>query len=157
MKNLILATVAAIPLVTGGALSTLAQQHALENQGGQQQSTTAQPTTSQRSNAALSLDQIEVRHMQEALNRAGFEAGRDDGIMGPRTQQALREFQEGNGLHPTGTADEQTLVALSIDSFNAQPATERPSRPTTVEPDKQSIQPPTAGSANSRQVPPSNK
>jgi peptidoglycan hydrolase-like protein with peptidoglycan-binding domain len=155
MKNLILATVASIPFVMGGSPSTLAQQSAAANQGGQQQSTTGHPATSQGSNAAVNLDQTEVRHMQEALNRAGFEAGRDDGIMGPRTQQALREFQEDNGLHPTGTADRQTIVALSIDAFNAQPAAGR--RPATVEPDKQGSQPPPTGSVSSSQVPQSSK
>jgi peptidoglycan hydrolase-like protein with peptidoglycan-binding domain len=157
MKKLILATIAAIPFVTGGPLSALAQQSAAANPGGQQQSTTGHQATGRSGNAALSLDQTEVRHMQEALNRAGFAAGRDDGIMGPRTQQALRAFQEDNGLHPTGTADKQTIVALSIDAFNAQPASGRSGRPSTVEPDKQGSQPPTTDSVSSGQAPQSNK
>jgi peptidoglycan hydrolase-like protein with peptidoglycan-binding domain len=136
MKKLILAIVAAIPFVATGALPALAQQNAAQNQGSQQQPTLDPWKTSRSSDAALNLDQTEIRHMQEALNRTGFEAGRDDGIMGPRTQQALREFQEDNGLHSIGTADRETLVALSIDAFNTQPAIERADRPATVEPGK---------------------
>jgi peptidoglycan hydrolase-like protein with peptidoglycan-binding domain len=157
MKKLILATVAAIPFVTGGVLPTLAEQNAAPHQVSQQQSTTGQPKTSQGSDAPLSLDQTEIRHMQEALNRAGFEAGRDDGIMGPRTEHALREFQEDNGLHPTGTANRETIVALSVDAFIAQPATEPASQPAAVEPGKQSGQPPTPDSMSSKPAPQSNK
>jgi peptidoglycan hydrolase-like protein with peptidoglycan-binding domain len=35
--------------------------------------------------------------------------------MGPKTQAALKEFQQQNGMQPTGQIDEQTLAALDID------------------------------------------
>lgn len=50
--------------------------------------------------AAMSRDQIE--EMQGLLNDAGFDAGTPDGIMGPNTRGALRQFQASIGLIPDG-------------------------------------------------------
>jgi hypothetical protein len=55
-----------------------------------------------------------VRSAQEALDRQGFELGRVDGILGPRTQAALRGYQRKNGLAPTGQLDSATLRSLDI-------------------------------------------
>src|SRR5688500_5639401 len=52
-----------------------------------------------------------VTQAQTLLNRFG--AGLDqDGIRGPKTQQALRDFQRAAGLPETGALDAQTLRAL---------------------------------------------
>jgi hypothetical protein len=48
---------------------------------------------------------------QRALATQGF-ALTADGVMGPNTQSALRQFQARNGLSPTGVIDDQTLRAL---------------------------------------------
>ncbi|MDT0619724.1 lytic murein transglycosylase [Salinisphaera sp. P385] len=50
--------------------------------------------------AAMSRDQIE--EMQGLLNDAGFDAGTPDGVMGPNTRGALRQFQSSIGLIPDG-------------------------------------------------------
>ncbi|MDO9501340.1 peptidoglycan-binding protein [Falsiroseomonas sp.] len=55
-----------------------------------------------------------TRDVQRALNDRGFNAGGVDGIMGPRTRGALREFQRANGLTATGRADQATLSALNV-------------------------------------------
>jgi hypothetical protein len=55
-----------------------------------------------------------VRSAQEALDRQGFEPGRIDGILGPRTQAALRGYQRKNGLAATGQIDSATLRSLDI-------------------------------------------
>ena len=39
--------------------------------------------------------------------------GKIDGVLGPQTKQALKEFQEKNGLQQTGSLDRRTLTALN--------------------------------------------
>jgi peptidoglycan hydrolase-like protein with peptidoglycan-binding domain len=53
-----------------------------------------------------------VRDAQIALRDAGYEPGRIDGIMGPKTQAAIREFQTSRGLPQTGTLDATTQQQL---------------------------------------------
>jgi peptidoglycan hydrolase-like protein with peptidoglycan-binding domain len=56
-----------------------------------------------------------IRQVQQKLNERGFQAGEVDGQMGPKTQSALREFQQATGLPATGQLDQQTLTQLGID------------------------------------------
>ena len=53
-----------------------------------------------------------VRDAQIALRDAGYEPGRIDGVMGPTTQAAIREFQASYGLPQTGRLDEPTQRQL---------------------------------------------
>ena len=53
-----------------------------------------------------------VRDAQVALRDAGYEPGRIDGVMGPKTQAAIREFQASHGLPQTGRLDEATRQQL---------------------------------------------
>jgi len=46
-----------------------------------------------------------VRLVQRHLNDQGFDAGRDDGLIGPRTRAAIRRFQAARGLKTTGMID----------------------------------------------------
>lgn len=57
----------------------------------------------------------QVQQVQEALNQSG-EQVKVDGIWGPRTSQALRVFQQKNGLQPSGQLDDQTMQKLNIAS-----------------------------------------
>jgi peptidoglycan hydrolase-like protein with peptidoglycan-binding domain len=54
-----------------------------------------------------------VRNAQEMLKREGLDVGPIDGILGPRTAAALREFQQQHGLARSGKPDEATLNELS--------------------------------------------
>jgi len=55
----------------------------------------------------------EVRKLQQALLDAGIQfRGGADGVFGPATQAALRQFQEQNNLPATGTVDAQTASVL---------------------------------------------
>jgi hypothetical protein len=55
----------------------------------------------------------EVRQLQQALLDAGIQfRGGADGVFGPATQAALRQFQEQNGLPTTGAVDSQTAAVL---------------------------------------------
>jgi N-acetylmuramoyl-L-alanine amidase len=55
----------------------------------------------------------DVRALQGRLNLLGFDAGREDGIFGERTDGAVREFQRNVGLPPDGIVGGTTLQAFS--------------------------------------------
>ncbi|TNC72368.1 lytic murein transglycosylase [Rubellimicrobium roseum] len=50
--------------------------------------------------------------LQERLTALGFDTGGTDGNVGPRTIQAIRDFQTSRGLAPTGFAAPSVLAAL---------------------------------------------
>jgi hypothetical protein len=52
--------------------------------------------------------------VQEALARRGYYAGQVDGVIGPETRGAIREFQGDNGLPVTGRINSQLIQALKI-------------------------------------------
>lgn len=63
-----------------------------------------------RGPGALKLDQkVEV---QERLLKAGYDIGDADGIIGPRTIDAISDFQRKNGIQPNGKANEDLLKLL---------------------------------------------
>ena len=54
----------------------------------------------------------DVRDLQRRLNRLGFDAGHDDGVFGPLTVEAVREFQLNAGLLVDGIAGRATVDHL---------------------------------------------
>jgi hypothetical protein len=56
-----------------------------------------------------------VRSAQQALNDRGYDAGPVDGMMGPKTEAAIRKFQSATGLPKTGHLDSATIAALHIE------------------------------------------
>ncbi len=54
----------------------------------------------------------DVATLQRRLNMLGFHAGREDGIFGPQTERALREFQLNFGLAVDGQCGRTTLLGL---------------------------------------------
>jgi localization factor PodJL len=55
-----------------------------------------------------------VREVQMKLNQKGFDVGGPDGVMGPRTKDALMQFQRQQGLAASGEIDNETMAALDI-------------------------------------------
>ena len=55
----------------------------------------------------------DVRALQERLGALGFDVGRVDGIFGPRTARALREFQANYGIPGDAIVGRSTLRALA--------------------------------------------
>ncbi len=69
-----------------------------------------------KSSAANTHDKSVVRAVQQALNDKGYNAGKVDGIWGPKTQGAVTKFQQSQGIAPTRSLDDQTLAALGVGS-----------------------------------------
>ena len=53
-----------------------------------------------------------VRNIQQILNKNGYDAGGEDGLLGQKTQRAIAAFQKDNGMEPTGEVDEPLVRAL---------------------------------------------
>ncbi|MFD7456868.1 MULTISPECIES: peptidoglycan-binding domain-containing protein [unclassified Streptomyces] len=53
--------------------------------------------------------------VQEALTELGFDPGPADGIAGPKTQKAVREYQTSKGLTADGIVGRMTRAALAED------------------------------------------
>ncbi len=69
-------------------------------------------TTNGTGNLKLGDRGIAVKSLQERLIAAGYEIGTADGIFGPRTEDALKQFQSIFSLVPTGVANADTRQAL---------------------------------------------
>ena len=74
----------------------------------------AQSQGAQSSQQAASQSPEVVKQAQEKLSAAGHDAGEAEGIMGPKTQSALKEFQESKGLQASGQLDQKTMAALGM-------------------------------------------
>lgn len=112
MNKLVFATVIALPLAA--SFPAMGQQGSAAPQP-------AQPGASQGV-AAITLNEDQVRQLQQALNDNGFDAGEVDGVFGARTRAALSRFQSKAGLQPTGQMDQQTLALVGLSGQAQQPA-----------------------------------
>ena len=56
-----------------------------------------------------------ITQLQTALAGRGYAVGEADGVIGPATRAALREYQSSNGLIADGFPDLSTLLALGLD------------------------------------------
>jgi peptidoglycan hydrolase-like protein with peptidoglycan-binding domain len=65
--------------------------------------------------SAAAHDRETIRQVQEQLNSKGHSLT-TDGVMGPRTRAALKEYQQSQGISASGSIDQQTLGALGIAS-----------------------------------------
>ncbi len=54
----------------------------------------------------------DIKMVQLALAAAGFDPGKADGKMGPQTIQAVKKFQEANGLKADGVVGKETWEKL---------------------------------------------
>jgi opacity protein-like surface antigen len=87
----------------------LPNQQAHRNTGQQNQQQAANEPVSPRQ-----LGHSGVRQVQQALDKDGFHAGRADGIYGPETQAALKDFQKSKNIQNSGQLDRQTLSDLGV-------------------------------------------
>ena len=92
----------------------------------------------------------QVSEVQNLLNALGFPAGPADGVAGPRTRAAVRNYQENAGAQVTGAIDEALIAQLIADlpvSSSEQIAT-RP--PEEASPPPEPAQPPAVNTATAR-------
>jgi Putative peptidoglycan binding domain len=55
-----------------------------------------------------------IRAVQEKLNTMGFDAGTADGIIGPNTRRAIRNFQQDAGMEVDGQISSALLEKLGF-------------------------------------------
>jgi peptidoglycan hydrolase-like protein with peptidoglycan-binding domain len=60
------------------------------------------------------MSSAQITQLQQALKDKGHDPGAVDGVMSSQTQQAIRAFQQANGLQATGAVDAQTAAALGV-------------------------------------------
>ena len=70
-----------------------------------------------------------VLQAQRALSERGYNPGPTDGLMGPRTGRALRDFQLDMGLDVTGVLDQATSEALARGPVTADQGTTSDAEP----------------------------
>jgi len=69
----------------------------------------------QRATVLVARYEERLHQIRIALRKRGYDAGPVDAAMGPRTADALRAFQERQGLPVTGRPDEATMTALGVE------------------------------------------
>jgi len=74
-----------------------------------------QGAQAQTKTATRAVTRDEIKAMQKALTARNLYQGPADGVWGPKTESAVRNFQTQNGLESTGTLNEPTARALGID------------------------------------------
>jgi peptidoglycan hydrolase-like protein with peptidoglycan-binding domain len=58
----------------------------------------------------------QVKAAQQALKDKGHDPGPVDGVMGPKTQAALKDFQSKEGLTSSGQLDAETMSKLGVEA-----------------------------------------
>lgn len=102
--------------VTTNMWQAEATERAVEaNQGGRSsRRSDARSGVGMRDAQAALVNAEEVRQAQKKLNDLGYQTGHVDGVFGPRTQAAVRNFQQAKNIAVTGQLDEKTTNALGL-------------------------------------------
>jgi peptidoglycan hydrolase-like protein with peptidoglycan-binding domain len=78
-----------------------------------------------------------VKAAQQALKDNGHDPGTVDGKLGPKTKQALRDYQKAQGITITGELDPKTMDSLGVESARTSAvrrSTGGLASPVTIEP-----------------------
>ncbi len=103
------------PAATGATQSSMPQAGAAATQplgSSSQYNKPYMANSSPSGTAAARVTRSEVRQVEQKLRGEGLYHGRIDGLMGPETSQALRRYQQKNGLPATARLDQDTLNRL---------------------------------------------
>jgi peptidoglycan hydrolase-like protein with peptidoglycan-binding domain len=84
-----------------------------KSQDPQQPQAQSSQSQEQSQGAQQSMSQETVKQVQQKLSAAGHQI-EVDGIMGPKTQAALKEYQQKQGMQATGQLNQETLAALGV-------------------------------------------
>lgn len=66
------------------------------------------------SSSSVRWSRQDIQKVQEKLSNEGYYHGKVDGVMGPQTDSAIRQYQKAQGLPATGHLDAQTAVKLGV-------------------------------------------
>ncbi len=132
------ATLLALPVLSAGQSTPIPPEAARQSpltQSGEQdisrqmpgQGRTSLSTTPARRDATDGM----VSRAQEALRELGYEPGPVDGSMGPRTRQALRQYQRDHNLAATGGLNAETRRNLLGEGQASLPKNSRDTPPAT--------------------------
>ena len=70
----------------------------------------------QAENKPAVLDRGDIAKVQEALRDKGYYTAQVDGVLGPQTRAAIRQYQQSENLPVTGRLDAQTAGKLGVGS-----------------------------------------
>lgn len=125
-----------IPLISG-RMDAPTRQAIREYQQGQGVPVTGEPSQalleelrigSADTTPAVALSREQRAAAQRALNARGYDAGPPDGVLGPRSRVAIRNFQAANNMSTTGELDAPTLEGLGVAAVaTVQPPVAEPS------------------------------
>jgi peptidoglycan hydrolase-like protein with peptidoglycan-binding domain len=62
-----------------------------------------------------------VAEIQRELTRHGFYDGAADGVYGPKTDAAIRDFEQAAGLRPSAEPNDMLLASIARSAIKAQP------------------------------------
>lgn len=108
MKLYVLSTIAALGLLA--STSSFAQQSQPPSPSDQQGQQAGQPQAGQQQGLSPRF----IKQIQARLRQQGYYDGKATGQWDEDTSDALQNFQEANGLQPTGALDGHTLVVLDL-------------------------------------------
>ena len=70
-----------------------------------------------------------VADIQRELTRHGFFDGAADGVYGPKTDTAIRDFEQAAGLRPSAEPNDALLAQIARSAIKAQPAATKANDP----------------------------
>jgi hypothetical protein len=74
----------------------------------------ATTTSGTRGSATRTRGNAQTRDLQQALARQGYDVGPADGVYGPRTRQAVMDWQMRNNMPATGRPDSRMMSSLGV-------------------------------------------
>lgn len=105
------------------------------------------PPPPQQAEAQQAVTPDTIRQVQQALQQQNMYRGQVDGVWGPHTQAAVRQYQQKNNLGSSGQLDQQTLASLNVggghnygNNENAPPPNNQASGNTAPSPNQQNAQ-----------------
>ena len=99
---------------TSGSTNSATQQDQQRPKGAESSAGRSSMDSMKNSSASGNWSREDVKSVQEALKGKGNDPGPIDGVMGARTQQALRAFQRAQNIQTSGQLDSSTASALGV-------------------------------------------
>lgn len=120
LKRLMLAT-SVVALSLSGAAFAAGPSGSMQPSGSSSGMSSTHDSTSTSSRSA-GVSHAEVTQAQTALKEKGLYSGPIDGQIGPKTRQAISQFQRQNGLKQTAQLDSRTMSELQGSGTNGSGA-----------------------------------